>query len=75
MGRLHCFLDHRKESLAQLIEVDLIAQRSTEGSYDLRRIIFAAVEAAVNDGLDAAAQRLEYCVDDECGSDEHQGRL
>jgi len=53
MGRLHRFLDDGGEMLAQSIYVYLGAQRGTEGCHDLSRIILAAIEAAVNDVLEA----------------------
>ena len=44
-----------------------MAQRSTESSHDLRRIILAAIEAAVDDLLDAATQGLKEGCNDERG--------
>src|SRR5260370_5540769 len=53
MGRLHGLLHHLQQLRTQLVQVHLIAQRGTESSHDLRCIIFAAIEAAIDDPLDA----------------------
>ena len=59
MRGLHRVLHDRDQMLSQLIQVDLIAQRGTECLYDLGRVIFAAVEASINDGLDTMTEWLE----------------
>ena len=70
MGRLHRFLDDGGEMLAQSIHVYLGAQRGTKGCHDLSRIIFATIEAAVNDVLKASSQRLEERRDHQRGGDD-----
>src|SRR5437016_3874684 len=49
MGGLHRLLHHGHQLLAQLSQVKLIAQRSTEGLDDFGCIILAPVEATIDD--------------------------
>ena len=58
MRWLHRLLHDSNQLLTQLVQVHLIAQRGTEGSYDFSSIIFATIEVAVNDVLEAPPQRL-----------------
>ncbi len=61
---LHRLLSRRHESLAQLRQINLIAQRLAESCQDFLRVILVAVEAPVNKILDTRAQGLEctgYC--------------
>ncbi len=48
MGRLHRFLPGCEQFLPQLFQVHFAAQPCTESLDDFGRIIFAAVEAAIN---------------------------
>src|SRR5579859_3098429 len=57
--RLHRLFDHRQEMLAQLRQVNLVAQRCTECCYRAGSIILTAIEAMIDDGLNAVTQRLE----------------
>src|SRR5258707_15010136 len=75
MRRLHCFLDDRYQMLAQLIEIDLIAQSRAESRESLGSVIFAPIEAAVDERLDAPSQRLEESCNHQCGGDDDQGLL
>src|SRR6266581_5314031 len=59
MRWLHSFLNDIEQVLTQLAQVYLIAQGCAERFHNLDRIILTAVETAVNDRLDAMAQRLE----------------
>jgi hypothetical protein len=59
MRWLHRFLHDLQQLLMQLIEVYLLAQQGTEGRNDPGCIILAAIEAAVNEGLEVVSQRLE----------------
>ena len=70
MRGLHRLLHHRQQVLAQLLQVHFLAQGGTEGSHHLRCIILAPVETAINDLLDAPAQRLEQPVDRQRGDDD-----
>jgi hypothetical protein len=58
MRRLHRFLHHCNQLLAELVEIDFAAQCGAERLERPGGIVLAAVEAAVNDGLDAAAQKI-----------------
>ena len=60
--------------LAQLRQVNLVAQGGAEGCYSAGSIILAAVEAAINDGLNAMAQWLEEGGNRE-GKDHNSGRV
>jgi hypothetical protein len=51
MCRLHRLLHDREQVLAQLAQVQFIAQRCAEGLHGLGRIILPTVEATVNDPL------------------------
>src|SRR5260221_6412454 len=75
MRWLHCFLDDRYQMLAQLIEIDLITQCRAESCESLGSVIFAAVEAAVDEHLDAPAQRVEESCHHQCGGGDGQGPL
>jgi hypothetical protein len=44
---------------SQFAQINLIAQCRAESGQQLFRIILLPVEAAINDGLNALAQRLE----------------
>lgn len=55
MGGLHDLPDDGHEVLTQSREIDLVAQGGTEGDDGFGRIIFAAIEATVDDGLDASS--------------------
>jgi hypothetical protein len=59
MRWLHGFLDDCYQMLAQLSQIHLIAQCRAESCERSGCIILAAVEATVNEHLDAMAQRLE----------------
>ena len=73
MGGLHRLLHHGHQLLAQLSQVKLIAQRSTEGLDDFGCIILAPVEATIDEGLDPSAQRIEQRGDHEGRAQDQQG--
>ena len=50
-----------------MIQVHLLAQRCTVGCYDLGGIVLAAIETAVNDGLNAMTEGLEEEKNDQGG--------
>ena len=70
MRRLHRLLNDSQQLLAQLIQVNFLAQRSTEGSHDLCCIILATIEATINDILEALSQWLEEGRDGQRGDDD-----
>src|SRR6266699_3032315 len=72
---LHCFLDDRYQMLAQLVEIDLITQCRAESCESLGSVIFAAVEAAVDERLDAPSQGLKEGSNGERRSNNDDGRL
>src|SRR5229473_6038244 len=74
MARLHRFLDHRYEMLAQLRQINLIAKCGTESRHRASSIILAAIETTIDDGLDAMAQGLEESSNDE-GRDHDSDRI
>ena len=51
--------------LTQLVQVNFVAQGGAEGCQGLGCIILAAVEATIDDGLDAMAQGLEESSNDQ----------
>ena len=75
MGRLHGFLDNPGQVLAQALQVHLMAQRGVESIQGSGCVIFAAIEAAVNQCLEAPAQRLEESCDGEGRGHNHNGVL
>src|SRR6266480_3554699 len=74
MRWLHGFLHYGQQLLAQLIQIRLIAQRGGESGGDLGRVILAAIEAAVNDGLETPLDDDEQ-EDDTQAKDEPLGLL
>ena len=58
LGRLHRLLGHGEQLGREGVEVDLLAQPGTEGGHRLGGVVVAAVEAPVDQGLDAAPGRL-----------------
>src|SRR5229473_3606126 len=74
MARLHRFLDHRYEMLAQLRQINLVAKCGTEGRHRASSVVLAAIEATIDDGLDAMAQGLEESSNDE-GRDHDSDRV
>ena len=58
MRWLHRFLHHGQQLLAQMVQVNLVAQRCAESGQNLGGVILAAIEALVNDRLDTLAQGL-----------------
>src|SRR5713226_9961141 len=70
MRWLHRLLYHRYQLFAQRVQVHFLAQRCTESRHDLGCIVFAAVEAAVNDPLKTMAQGLEQSRNCQRGDDD-----
>jgi hypothetical protein len=75
MRRLHRLLHHRHQVLTQCCQVHFIAQSGAERFQRAGSIVLAAVEAAINDSLDAMAQRLGEGHDHQRRGDNHQGIL
>jgi hypothetical protein len=59
VGRLHGLVDHGQQLAVQGVQVDLVAQAGAERGDGAGGVV-AAVEAAVDRGLDPAPQRLEH---------------
>jgi hypothetical protein len=57
--RLHRLVDYLSKLDGERLEVDLVAQPGAEGLERPLGVVLPAVEAAVDDPLDAAADRLE----------------
>src|SRR5579884_2229770 len=70
MGRLHRLFDHSKQLLTQLIQVHFSPQRRAKGFQRLLGIIFAPVEAPINEPLDALTKGLKQGSDDQRRADE-----
>jgi hypothetical protein len=62
---LHRLLDYRNKMLTQLAQVQFIAECRSERFQRFGTVILAPVEATVDDRLDAMAQGLEECCNDE----------
>ena len=75
MRGLHRLLNDSQQVLTQLIQVDFLAQGGAEGCHGLSSIVLAAVEAAINDPLDAMTQGLEEGRDYQRRGDNDQGIL
>src|SRR6266545_7011447 len=58
-GRLHGLLDHRQQVGSQRVQVDLLAQPRAERVDGPCRVVAAAIEATVDQPLDASAGGLE----------------
>jgi hypothetical protein len=56
---LHSLVDHGQQVGAEGVQVDLVAEPGRELLHGAGGVIAAAVEAPVDNQLDAAAQRLE----------------
>src|ERR1700686_764786 len=65
MARLHRLPDHRHQMPPQLLQVHFIGQGGPKLRQRPSRIILAAVEATIDDGLNAMAQGLEESSNDE----------
>src|SRR4029450_1867572 len=58
-GRLHGLVDRGQQLVREAVQGDVVTQGGGEGLDGPGRVVAAAVEAAVDRGLDAAAGRLE----------------
>src|SRR6266487_6786803 len=70
MRWLHRLLHHCYQVLAQLVQVNFIAQRGTEVRDNFGCVVFTAVEAAIDDPLNTMTQGLEEHVDGQRGDDD-----
>jgi hypothetical protein len=59
LGWLHCLLNHREQTMLQLVQVNLIAQGSAKGCQRMGRVVSAPIEALVDETLNARTERLE----------------
>jgi hypothetical protein len=57
--RLHGLPHHPHQFVVQRVEVGLLAQLGREGFEGLRCVVLPAVEASVDEALDAASQRVK----------------
>src|SRR5215207_7432361 len=73
VSRLHGLPYHSHQILIQRLEVRLVPQLDGEGFQGLPGVVLAAVEAAVNEGLDAPTHRVEERRYREGG--DHHGQL
>ena len=67
---LHRLLNDVEQVLTQLLQVHFLAQGGAEGCHGLGGIILAAIEAPVNNPLDALAQGLEEGRNRQGGDDD-----
>jgi hypothetical protein len=61
---MHRFLHDGKQLRVELLQINFLAQGSAEVAQDRFRIVLSAIEAPVNNRLDASAHRQkehEYC--------------
>ncbi len=69
-------LDDSEEALAQLIEIDLLAQRRGEGFDGFDRLTITNVEAPLNERLDKRTQRFKYdCPGERSGNKDDMGSI
>src|SRR5215212_9992995 len=68
--RLHRAPYHSHQLVAQRLEVRLLPQLGAESGQGLRRIVLVAVEAAIDEALDAPPQRVEQGRYGQRGSDD-----
>ena len=73
--RLHGFFDDGEQVSAKLAQIDFAAQGRAEGGQRPGGVILAAIEAAINQRLETAAQRLEEGGNRQSGDDQHDGLL
>lgn len=59
MRRLHCLLYHRYKVVTQRVQVNLITQSGAKVRDGCGCVVFATVEAAIDDLLDASSERLK----------------
>src|SRR5215217_8302573 len=74
VGGLHRLPYHFHQILLQRLEVRLVPQLDGEGFQGLPYVVFAAVEAAVDEALDMAPQRVGECGDKQGGGHHDQLR-
>ncbi|HVF78545.1 MAG TPA: hypothetical protein VNA28_09625 [Solirubrobacteraceae bacterium] len=70
----HRLRDDRAQLAAKGIEVDLVAQARAEGRQRAGRVVALAVEATIDERLDAASGRPEQCCHRERGAGDRQSR-
>ncbi|HEX9131107.1 MAG TPA: hypothetical protein VF844_02320 [Ktedonobacteraceae bacterium] len=59
MPRMHRLVDHRDQLAPQLLQIHPVAQRRAKSVQRFGRVILLAIEAAINQVLDAPAQWLK----------------
>jgi len=67
MRRLHCLLHNRYKVFTQRVQINLIAQSGAEVRDYFGCVVFAAIEATINDPLNTMTQGLEEGSNCECG--------
>src|SRR5829696_9460910 len=75
VGGLHRLPHHPHQVVVQRLQVRLVAQLLAESFEGLRRIVLAAVEAAVYEGLDTMAEGVKQGRDNEGGGHDRKGGL
>jgi hypothetical protein len=75
MGRLHGLHHHTHQVVVEGFQVRLVPELGREGFQGLSRVVPAAVEAPIYEGLDAFSQRREQGRYDQGGRDDGQLRL
>src|SRR5579884_3827331 len=73
--RLDCFVDCRNQVGAYPVEIDFIAQPRLEGRKHPGGIVLVAVEAAVDENLQAATPRVEQAGDEKRGQSDRELRI
>lgn len=74
MLRLDCILQQDKQVLSQVVQVHLISHINSELGQHLLGVIFAAVEATVNEILDSPSQRVEQGYNRQRGGNDSELR-
>ena len=72
---MHRLLDDGRELAGERSEIDLVAHAGPESGERPGRVVLTAVEAPVDDRLDASAQRLEERRDQQRGDDDRDVAL
>ncbi len=70
--RLHGLLDHGQEVVRERAEIDVVPQARREVLERFGRVVFVAVETAIDRALDPAAERLKQRRDRQCRHDQRQ---
>src|SRR5712692_1267638 len=72
ISRLHSFLYYRYQFFGQCVQVHFFTQSSAEGLQHKRYVVPAAIETAIDNGLDAPFKGLEQSNDRQGSPDDCQ---